>query len=146
MAAAVEVAHGGDVHFVITARAENHLHGRNDLADTIARLQAYEEAGADVLYAPGVTRLEDVRELVASVGRPVNVLALPGAPSVSELAAVGVRRISVGSGFAYAALGAVVQAAQELRGEGTYGFWTGARAGATAAHAAFTAQGPDRDR
>ena len=86
VAAAVEAAHAGDAHLVLTARAENHIHGRDDLADTIRRLQAFQEAGADVLYAPGLRRLEDIREVVASVDRPVNVLALPGAPSVSELA------------------------------------------------------------
>jgi 2-methylisocitrate lyase-like PEP mutase family enzyme len=122
---------------VLTARAENHLHGRDDLADTIARLQAYEEAGADVLYAPGLKRVEDIRELVASVGRPVNVLALPDAPPVAELAAAGVGRISIGGGFAYVALGAVVEAARELREDGTYGFWKTAGTGAKAARAAF---------
>ncbi len=98
VAAAAEVAHGGDVHLVLTARAENYLHGRPDLADTIARLQAYQAAGADVLYAPGLTDLDDIRQVVASLDRPVNVLALPGAPPVAELAAAGVGRISVGSG------------------------------------------------
>ncbi len=145
VAAAARSAHGGAARFVITARAENYLHGRRDLADTIGRLQAYEEAGADVLYAPGVTRLKDVRELVAAVGRPVNFLALPGSPSVSALAAVGVRRISVGSAFAYAALGALVQAAHELREEGTYEFWAGALTGASAARVAFAADDERHD-
>jgi 2-methylisocitrate lyase-like PEP mutase family enzyme len=121
--AAAEAAHRGPVRLVLTARAENHLHGRSDLADTIARLQAYQEAGADVLYAPGLTRLDDIRRLVASVDRPVNVLARPGVPPVAELAEVGVRQVSVGGGFAFAALGAVVEAARELREDGTYGFW-----------------------
>jgi 2-methylisocitrate lyase-like PEP mutase family enzyme len=138
IAAAAEIAHGGPVHLVLTARAENHVHGRPDLADTIVRLQAYEQAGADVLFAPGLRRLEDIREVVSAVARPVSVLAMPGAPSVSELAAVGVSRISVGGAFAYAALGAVVQAAQELAGEGTYTFWERAGIGAKAARAAFT--------
>jgi 2-methylisocitrate lyase-like PEP mutase family enzyme len=137
VAAAAEAAHAGPVHLVLTARAENWLHGRPDLADTIARLQAYQEAGADVLYAPGLERLEDIRQLVASVDRPVNVLALPGAPTVPELAAAGVSRVSVGGAFAFAALGAVVEAARELREEGTYRFWEQARAGARAARAAF---------
>ena len=132
VAAAVEVAHGGDVHLVLTARAENHIHGHDDLADTIARLQAFQEAGADVLYAPGVVKLEDIRQLVSSVDRPVNVLALPGAPSVSELAEVGVSRISIGGGFAFVAMGAVVEAARELREDGTYGFWDTAGIGAKA--------------
>ena len=123
--------------FVLTARAENHLHGRDDLADTIARLQAYEAAGADVLYAPGLTSLDDIREVVSAVGKPVNVLALPHAPSVAELAEVGVRRISVGGSFAFAALGALVDAARELREQGTYGFTDQARKGSKAARAAF---------
>jgi len=144
VAAAAEVAHAGSSQFVLTARAENHLHGRQDLNDTITRLQAYQEAGADVLYAPGLTRLDDVRALVEAVDRPVNVLALPGSPPVSELAAVGVRRISVGGAFAYAALGAVVEAARELREEGTYEFWSAALTGVGAAHAAFPeASSPD---
>src|SRR6266511_3677208 len=109
--------------------AENYLHGRPDLDDTISRLQAYQAAGADVLYAPGLSRLEDIRDLVASVDRPVNVLARPGAPAVSELAAVGVRRVSVGGAFAFAALGAVIEAARELREEGTYTFWERASIG-----------------
>ena len=91
---------------MLTARAENYLHGRPDLADTIARLQAYQEAGADVLYAPGLTSLADIRAVVSSVDRPVNVLAVPGGPSVPKLAAAGVRRVSVGGAFAFAALGA----------------------------------------
>ena len=93
--AAAEAAHRGPVHLVLTARAENHIRGHHDLADTIGRLQAYQEAGADVLFAPGVMALDDVRSVVDSVDRPVNVLALPGCPSVDELASVGVARISV---------------------------------------------------
>ena len=137
IAAAAEVAHAGPVHLVLTARAENHLHGRQDLADTIARLQAYQEAGADVLFAPGVSGLEDIRQLVAAVDRPVNVLALPGAPTVAELAAAGVSRVSVGGAFAFAALGAVVEAANELKDEGTYGYWKRASVGGRAARSAF---------
>jgi 2-methylisocitrate lyase-like PEP mutase family enzyme len=138
IAAAAEVAHGGPVHLVLTGRAENYLHGRPDLAATIARLQAYQEAGADVLYAPGLTSLDDIRQVVVSVDRPVNVLALADAPPVSELAAAGVGRISVGGSFAFAALGAVVAAARELREEGTYGYWERTRAGAKAARSAFS--------
>jgi 2-methylisocitrate lyase-like PEP mutase family enzyme len=137
VAAAAETAHAGPVRLVFTARCENYLHGRPDLADTIARLQAYGAAGADVLYAPGLSRLQDIRSLVAAVEQPVNVLALPGVPSVGELAAAGVARVSVGGGFAFAALGAVVAAARELREQGTYGFWAGTREGAKAAKAAF---------
>jgi 2-methylisocitrate lyase-like PEP mutase family enzyme len=135
--AAAEAAHGGPGQLVLTARAENYLHGRPDLADTIGRLQAYQEAGADVLYAPGLTSLDDIRQLVASVDRPVNVLARPGVPAVSDLAAVGVSRVSVGGGFAFAALGAVVEAARELLEDGTYRFWKQATIGAKGAAAAF---------
>lgn len=122
--AAAEAAHRGPNHLVLTARAENHLHGRVDLADTIARLQAYQEAGADVLFAPGVIAIDDVRTLVSAVDRPVNVLALEGCPSVEELAAVGVARISVGGAFAYVALAAMIDAARELKDEGSYGYWS----------------------
>jgi 2-methylisocitrate lyase-like PEP mutase family enzyme len=144
VAAAAETAHSGPTRLVLTARAENHLRGVDDLTDTIARLQAYQEAGADVLYAPGVTRLEDIRELVSSVELPVNVLALPGAPSVSELAAVGVSRISVGGAFAFAALGAMVEAARELIDEGTYGYFERTGLGLREARRAF-AEKPDGD-
>jgi 2-methylisocitrate lyase-like PEP mutase family enzyme len=137
VAAAAEVAHGGPVHLVLTARAENYLHGRPDLADTIERLQAYQAAGADVLFAPGLRELADIRQLVAEVDLPVNVLALPGAPVVSELAAVGVSRVSVGGAFAFAALGALVEAANELSAEGTYAFWERAATGGRAARSAF---------
>jgi 2-methylisocitrate lyase-like PEP mutase family enzyme len=100
--------------FVLTARAENHIRGNPDLADTIARLQRYQEAGADVLYAPGVIAAADVRTLIAEVDRPVNVLLLPGGASVAELGELGVARISVGGAFAYAALSALVDAGREL--------------------------------
>ncbi len=137
VAAAAEIAHAGPVHLVLTARCENYLHGRPDLSDTIARLRAYQEAGADVLYAPGLSSLEDIRQVVASVDRPVNVLALPGAPSVPELADVGVRRVSVGGAFAFAALGALVEAARELREQGTYSYFERTRTGAKAVRSAF---------
>jgi 2-methylisocitrate lyase-like PEP mutase family enzyme len=135
--AAAAVAHSGPVRLVLTARAENYLHGRPDLADTIARLQAYERAGADVLYAPGPTDLEELRAIVESVELPVNVLARPGAPSVIELAALGVKRISVGGAFAFAAFGAVVEATNELREQGTYGFWERSAEGVAAVRSAF---------
>ncbi|MCU1351819.1 MAG: hypothetical protein JWM05_1028 [Acidimicrobiales bacterium] len=122
IAAAAEAAHGGPTQLVLTARAENHIRGRNDLADTITRLQAYEAAGADVLFAPGVDAA-DLRTLVSSVGAPVSVLALPGCPPVQELAAIGVARVSVGGAFAYAALSGLISAATELRDHGTYGYW-----------------------
>ncbi len=130
--AAAEAAHGSGPRVVLTARAENYLHGRPDLADTIARLQAYQEAGADVLYAPGLMSLDDIRTLVAAVDRPVNVLALPTVPPVADLASVGVKRISVGSGFNLVALGATVDAARELLEQGTYGFWAGAASAGSA--------------
>jgi 2-methylisocitrate lyase-like PEP mutase family enzyme len=137
VAAAAAAAHAGPVHLVLTARAENHLHGRPDLADTIRRLQAYQEAGADVLYAPGLSSADDIRKVVSAVDRPVNVLARPGAPSVAELAALGVRRVSVGGAFAFAALAALVQAASELRDQGTYAYAERAAAGLRAAREAF---------
>jgi 2-methylisocitrate lyase-like PEP mutase family enzyme len=137
VAAAVDAAHAGSVHFVITARAENHLHGVDDIADTIARLQAYQEAGADVLFAPGVVELDDVRQVITSVDRPVNVLPRPGGPTVAELAGVGVARISVGGSFAFAGLGAVVEAARELLDQGTYGYRERTVVGLKAARAAF---------
>jgi 2-methylisocitrate lyase-like PEP mutase family enzyme len=137
VAAAAEAAHSGPVRLVLTARAENHLRGVDDLGDTIARLQAYQEAGADVLYAPGLTRLEDIRELVSSVDLPVNVLAFPGVPAVPELADAGVSRISVGGAFAFAALGATVEAARELMERGTYGYFERTGVGLQAARPAF---------
>jgi 2-methylisocitrate lyase-like PEP mutase family enzyme len=139
VAAAADAAHSGPVHLVLTARAENFLRGNPDLADTIARLQSYSEAGADVLYAPRVATLAELRELVSSVDRPVNVLALPGVPSVAELAEIGVKRISVGGAFAYVALGALAQAGRELLEQGTYSYWDLAAPGASTARAAFSA-------
>jgi len=137
VAAAAEAAHSGPVHLVLTARAENHLRGRDDLADTIARLQAYEQAGADVLYAPGVRDAEDIRRILDSIQAPLNVLAFPGVPPVAELAQLGVSRISVGAAFAFAALAGLVDAANELREEGTYSFLERAAAGSRAARSAF---------
>jgi 2-methylisocitrate lyase-like PEP mutase family enzyme len=129
VAAAAEAAHAGPARLVLTARAENYLNGRPDLADTITRLQAYQQAGADVLYAPGLTSPGDIRQLVRSVDRPVNVLATTGAPSVGELAELGVSRVSVGGALAFAALSALVDAAIELRDQGTYGYLAGSVAG-----------------
>jgi len=139
VAAAAEAAHAGPVRLVLTARAENYLRGNPDLGDTIARLQAYQEAGADVLYAPALERPEEIRELIASVGLPVNVLARRGTPSVAELTVLGVKRVSVGGAFAFAALGAAARAATELQSEGTYGFTELAAFGAKAARTAFGA-------
>jgi len=126
IAAAAEAS--SDCQFVLTARAENFLWGRPDLADTIKRLQAFEKAGADVLYAPGLPSLEAIREVCASVSKPVNVvMGLKGAAySVEELAAAGVKRISVGGSFARAALGAFVRAAREVKENGTFSYATDA--------------------
>ncbi len=133
--AAAAVAH--EAGLVLTARAENHLHGGDDLDDTIARLQAYQEAGADVLYAPGVVTAEQIGNLIAAVDRPVNVLARPGMPPVPELAELGVSRISVGGAFAFVAMDALVQAARELHEQGTYGFIERSASGSAAARSAF---------
>jgi 2-methylisocitrate lyase-like PEP mutase family enzyme len=137
VAAAAAAAHRGPVKLVLTARAENYLHGRPDLADTIARLQAFQAAGADVLYAPGLTSPDDIRAVVTSVDLPVNVLALPNGPNVAELAELGVRRISVGGAFAFAALAGLVDAATEFMATGTPEFWNRAAVGGAAAKAAF---------
>jgi len=122
VAAAAEAAH--DCRFLLTARAENFLHGRPNLDDTIRRLQAFAEAGADVLYAPGLPGLEAIREVCSAVSKPVNVLmGLKGATfSVDELAAAGAKRISVGGSMARAALGAFVRAAREVKDKGTFTF------------------------
>ena len=125
VAAAAEAAHAGGL--VLTARAENHIRDVDDLDDTITRLQAYERAGADVLYAPGLTAADDIRRVVTSLQRPVNVLARPGVPPVAELGRLGVRRVSVGGAFALVAYGALATAARELLDEGTYGYWATAR-------------------
>lgn len=137
VAAAAEVAHRGPLHLVLTGRADNHIHGRDDLSDTIARLQRYQEAGADVLFAPGVTAPDDLRSLVAEVDRPVNVVARPGCPSVDELGSLGVGRVSVGAWFALAALGFAVEAATEFRDLGTYGYLERAQVGAAAVRSYF---------
>jgi 2-methylisocitrate lyase-like PEP mutase family enzyme len=123
--AAAEAAHALPFPFMLVARAENYLHGRPNLDDTIRRLQAFEAAGAEALYAPGITQPEDIRTVCSSVNKPVNVLmGLKGAPqlSVKELGALGVRRISVGSGFSRAALTAFLHAAREVIEDGTFHF------------------------
>jgi 2-methylisocitrate lyase-like PEP mutase family enzyme len=122
--AASAAAHSLPFPFTLTARAENYLNGRPDLEDTIRRLQAYQEAGADVLYAPGLSTKVDIAAVVRSVDRPVNVvMGLRGAQlSLAELSAIGVRRVSVGSALARAALGAILRAASEMRHHGTFSF------------------------
>lgn len=122
--AAAEAAHAQPFPFLLTARAEGFLAGRSDLGDVIARLQAYQEAGADVLYAPGLTDAADVRTVIRSIDRPLNVLVGLGATSFSraDLGALGVRRISVGSAPARHAYGALLEAAREMHERGTFEF------------------------
>ncbi len=120
--AAVEAVKALPFPFTLTARAENFLHGRADLADTIRRLQAYQEAGADVLYAPGLRSEADIAAVVSAVDRPVNVLmGLPGL-TLARLSAIGVKRVSTGSALSRAALGAFLRAAREMREHGTFTF------------------------
>ena len=122
--AAVEAARSLSFPFTLTARAENYLHGRPDLKDTILRLQAYQAAGADVLYAPGLATKDDIAAVVRAVDRPVNVvMGLKGVQlSLAELSAFGVKRVSVGSALSRAALGAFLRAAREMREHGTFTF------------------------
>src|SRR5579872_780746 len=122
--AAAEAARSLPFPFTLTGRAENYLHGRPDLKDTIKRLQAYQEAGADVLYAPALASREDIAAVVSSVDRPVNVLmGLRGVQlTLADLDAMGVKRVSVGSALARAALGGFLRAAQEMRDHGTFSF------------------------
>ena len=125
VSAAAATARALPFPFMFVARAENYLHGRPDLDDTIRRLQAYEAAGAEVLYAPGITDAEEIRTLCASVKKPVNVLmGLKNSPrlTVKQLGELGVRRISIGSGFCRAALTAFLHAAREVRDHGTFEF------------------------
>jgi 2-methylisocitrate lyase-like PEP mutase family enzyme len=119
VAVAAQTAHGLADPLVLTARAENHICGVDDLHDTITRLIAYRDAGADVVYAPGLADLDRIRAVVDAVGIPVNVLALRHGPPVSELASAGVRRVSTGGALARAAYSTLVAAAQELLTEGS---------------------------
>ena len=121
VAAAAEAAHALGEPLVLTGRAENHIRGVDDLDDTIARLVAYRDAGADVVYAPGLADLDQITRVVEAVGIPVNVLALPRGPSVSELEAAGVRRVSTGGLLAGAAYAALLAGARELQNEGRVG-------------------------
>lgn len=141
--AAAEAAHALPFPFLLTARAENYLYGRSNLRDTILRLQRYQEAGADVLYAPGLTTREEISAVVRAVDRPVNVLmGLPGAGfTLAELGELGVRRVSVGSALSRVALGAFLAAAREMRDRGTFTFALHA-AGLRELNAAFGAGGP----
>jgi 2-methylisocitrate lyase-like PEP mutase family enzyme len=134
VAAAVEAAAG---RIVLTARAENFFHDRRDLADTITRLQRFQEVGADVLYAPGLTDAENIATLIREVDRPVNVLLMRDGPTIPELADLGASRISVGGALAYVAFGALAQAARELQGDAAYSFWDRAADGRDLVNAAF---------
>jgi 2-methylisocitrate lyase-like PEP mutase family enzyme len=122
--AAAEAAHSLLFPFTLTARAENYLHGRPDIRDTVARLEAYQDAGADVLYAPGLATREDILSVIGSVDRPVNVLmGLEGVQlTLAELSALGVKRVSVGSALYRTAMGAFLRAVQEMRDKGTFSF------------------------
>jgi 2-methylisocitrate lyase-like PEP mutase family enzyme len=120
VAAASDAARGNGM--VLTARAENHLHGIDDLDDTIERLRAYRAAGAECVYAPGLVDRGQIERLVKSVDAPVNVLAMRAGPSVPELAALGVRRVSTGGHLARTAYGALIAAARELQTAGTFGY------------------------
>jgi 2-methylisocitrate lyase-like PEP mutase family enzyme len=119
VAEAAEAAHALADPMVVTGRAENHIRGVDDLDDTIARLVAYRDAGADCVYAPGLSTMEQVRAVVDALGVPVNVLALASGPSVQELAAAGVRRVSTGGALARFSYGALLEAAHELLAQGT---------------------------
>jgi len=120
--AAVEAARALPFRFLLTARAENFWHGRRDLDDTIRRLQAFERAGADVLFAPGLRTLDEIRAVASSVGKPLNVVMSSADPSltVAQLAEAGVKRISVGGALTRLALGAVMKAAQEMKEQGSF--------------------------
>jgi len=122
--AAVGAARSLSFPFTLTARCENYLHGRPNLGETIARLQAYQDAGADVLYAPGLSKIDDVATLVRSVDRPVNVLAgMQGVRfTLAELSAAGVKRVSVGGALSRVALAAMVRAGREMREQGSFTF------------------------
>ena len=117
VAAAAEAAHGLGFPFTLTARAENHIRGNPDLEDTIARLQAFEKAGADVLYAPGLRAADEIRAVCAAVAKPVNALARPGL-SLAEIVAAGAQRVSVGGGLTWIAVSAMAAAATAIRDEG----------------------------
>lgn len=121
--AAAEAARSSASPIVLTARAEQHLYGEADIDETIARLAAFRDAGADVVYAPGLTSIDEIGRLVDAVGVPVNVLTWPGGPAVAELASAGVRRVSTGGALAWVALGGLVEAARELLEHGTYGYF-----------------------
>jgi 2-methylisocitrate lyase-like PEP mutase family enzyme len=141
VAVAAEAAHRLSDPIVLTGRAENHIRGVDDLDDTIARLIAYRDAGADAVYAPGLSDLDQIAAVVKAVAVPVNALALPNGPTVSDLASVGVRRVSTGSSLAGSAYGALLSGAQELLAEGTSSYAASDLSG-EAQRAAFGSGGP----
>jgi 2-methylisocitrate lyase-like PEP mutase family enzyme len=139
VAAGAETAHhGSGAGLVLTARAENYLRGHPDVADTVKRLQAFQEAGADVLYAPGMVDLSEIQAVISEVDLPVNVLLMPGGPSVSELAGAGAARISVGSAFQNVAMGALAQAGRQLLEEHSCAWMDLAAEGRKAVATAFS--------
>lgn len=132
--AAAEAVHSLDFPFTLTARAENLLRGRQDLDDTIRRLQAYEAAGADVLYAPGLTTIDEVRLVASALSKPLNVLAPPlGGVTVAELAEAGAKRVSLGAALARAAINALLRAGAEMRERGSFGWAADLASGAEVA-------------
>jgi 2-methylisocitrate lyase-like PEP mutase family enzyme len=137
VAVAAAAAREGDVPLVLTARAENHLHGHSDPDDTIARLLAYQAAGADVLYAPAMDRPEELRALLDAVSLPVNVLIRASTPTIGELAGLGVARVSVGGAFAFTAYAAAVRAGRELVQRGTHEYTADSAEGVRMAREAF---------
>ncbi len=124
IAAAAEAGRGISVPFMLTARAENFIYGNPDLADTIKRLQAFQEAGADVLFAPGLRSVDDIRTVVSAIDRPLNVvMGLTGLKfTVAQLAELGVKRVSVGGSLVRTALGAFLRAAREIHEQGTFNY------------------------
>jgi 2-methylisocitrate lyase-like PEP mutase family enzyme len=126
VAIAAQAAHDRSDPLVLTGRCENLIRGVDDLDDTVARLLAYRDAGADCVYAPGLRDLGQIQTLVEAVGIPVNVLVLRGVPTVADLESVGVRRVSTGGGLAAGAYGALLAGAQELQAEGTTSYAGGA--------------------
>ena len=119
IAAAAEAARALDFPFMLTGRAENHIRGNPDLDDTVARLQAYERAGADVLYAPGLSTVEEIRAVCAALSKPVNVLARPTL-TMSEIADAGAQRVSVGGALTWVAVAGFIAAAQDIRDRGDF--------------------------
>ncbi len=130
IAAAAATARDAEHRIILTARTENYLHGRTSFDDTLTRLVAYAKAGADVVYAPGLSDPAEIERAAGEAGAPLNVLVLPNTPKVPELAALGVARVSVGSGFYLAAYEALAECGRELLEHGSLDFWKQAAKGA----------------